>query len=185
MYLNLLQQSKDARSLIGFNYYSSDSEFYCGYVLDFNEDFVIIQHFSKYGISDGVLMHKLSDVRYFESETVYLDGMKELIKNNSEIMVQTYEYTSDGLPIENYTQLLEKFIGDKNHLIKIELLNENVYFGFIEWCEDESFAIMNIDSDGIIIGKAIFRMEDLRLYWIDDLECRRRKILYWSKYHYR
>lgn len=51
------------------------------------------------------------------------------------------------------------------------------HFGLVEWCDEENFAIKNIDSDGTISGKAIFKFEDLKLYWIDDLECRKRSLL--------
>jgi hypothetical protein len=181
MILDIIQKSKETKNLIGFNYYGSDSGFYCGYVLEYNEDFAIIQHFSKFGVSDGILVHKISDIKYFETETVYLKGIQLFIKSQNEIQKQTYSLRKNKDILESFSTLFESFIGNKEYLIKFELTDDEIYFGFIEWCDENCFSIINIDNDGLIIGKAIFKFVDLKLYWIDDLECRKRKILYTSK----
>ena len=78
MILDIILKSKETKTLIGFNFYGSDNGFYCGYVLEFNDEFVIIQHFSKFGINDGILVHKLSDIKYFETETDYVQILVEI-----------------------------------------------------------------------------------------------------------
>ena len=75
MVLDIIEKSKNQKTPVGFNFYSSDNGFYCGFVLNYNEDFVIIQHFTKFGLYDGLLVHKLTDIKYFETETVYLNGI--------------------------------------------------------------------------------------------------------------
>lgn len=178
---NLLQKSKETQTIIGFNFYGSDNGFYCGYVLDFNEDFVIIKHFTKFGLNDGFLVHKLSDIKYIESETNYLKGVKLLIQNQNTLTKETYNINESKSILENFITIFESLIGNKEQLIKFELTDEEIYFGFLEWCDESYFSIINIDNDGQIIGKAIFKFEDLKLYWVDDMECRKRKILFNSK----
>jgi hypothetical protein len=181
MILDILQKSKETKTLIGFNFYGSDNGFYCGFVLDYSEVFVIIQHYSKFGINDGILVHKLTDIKYFETETDYLNGIQLLIDKPNEILGQTFKLGSDKEYLDSFTSLFENFIGNKDYFIKFEMTDDEIYFGLIEWCDEDSFSIKNIDSAGIITGKAIFKFEDLKLYWIDDLECRKRKILYDKK----
>ena len=181
MILDIIENSKNKRTLIGFNFYSSRNGFYCGFVLDYTDDFVVIQHFTRFGFYDGLLAHKLSDIQYYETDTVYLNGIQLLINNNRKIVEQTYRLKNDKTRTTSFTNLFESFIADKNYLVKFELTDEEVYFGFVEWCDDYCFSIINIDSDGLVIGKAVFKFEDLKLYWIDDLECRKRKLLYDSK----
>ncbi len=181
MILDIILKSKETKILIGFNFYGSDNGFYCGYVLEFNDEFVIIQHFSKFGISDGILVHKLSDIQYFETETKYLNGIKQLIDSKDDVQKQSFLLKRNKETLDSFTNLFESFIGDKRYLIKFELNDDEIYFGFIEWCDENSFSIINIDNDGEIIGKAIFKFEDLKLYWVDDLECRKRQILHKAK----
>ena len=178
MILDIIQKSKETETLIGFNFYGSDSGFYCGFVIDYNEVFVIIQHYSKFGMSDGILVHKLVDIKYFETETDYLNGIQLIIDNPIEILKQTFKININNGYLDSFTNLFESFIGNKDYFIKFEMTDDEIYFGLIEWCDEESFSIKNIHSDGKVIGKSIFKFEDLKLYWIDDLECRKRKILY-------
>src|SRR4051794_28055629 len=124
---SILQESKKNRSLIGLNYYGS-SGFYCGYVLDFNNEFVIIQHFSKFGMQDGLLVHKLADIKYFEKDTEYLKGIKLLIQMGNSVQKQTYSLPSNKEITEGFLNLFESFIGNKEHLIKFELNDEELYF---------------------------------------------------------
>ncbi len=175
---NLLQKSKETQRLIGFNLYGSDNGFYCGYVLDFNEEFVIIKHFTKFGVNDGFLVHKLADIKCLESDTDYLNGVELFIRNQESLLKETFKIHDNKLILENFTTIFEGLIGNKEHLIKFELNDDDIYFGFLEWCDDTCFSIINIENDGQIIGKAIFKFEDLKLYWVDDLECRKRKMLF-------
>ena len=181
MIFNILQKSKESKSLIGFNFYGSDSGFYCGYVIDYNEDFLIIQHFTKFGVNDGVLVNELADVKYFETETDYLKGIQLLINVAIDTIKPTFELKNTKLYMENFTNLFESFIGNKDYFLKFEMNDDEIYFGFLEWCDEDTFLIKYMDSDGTLNGKAIFKFEDLKLYWIDDLECRRRKIIYKNK----
>ena len=181
MILDVLQKSKEKRTLIGINLYGSDNGFYCGYVMDYNDAFVILQHYTKFGLSDGILVHKLADIKYFETETDYLKGIQLLIDSPNEILKQTFKTNNSNEILDSFTNLFESFIGNKDYFVKFEMNDDEIYFGLIEWCDEESFSIINIDSDGAIIGKAIFKFEDLKLYWVDDLDCRKRKILYNKK----
>jgi hypothetical protein len=178
MILDIIQKSKETKILIGFNFYGSDNGFYCGFVIDYSEEFVIIQHYSKYGLNDGILVHKLEDIKYFETETNYLNAIQLLIDKPNEINRQTFLLTKNKVNLESFTSLFENFIGNKDYFIHFELNDDETYYGLIEWCNEDCFSIKNIDSDGSIIGKAIFKFEDLKLYWIDDLESRKRKILF-------
>ena len=176
----ILRESKEKKSLIGLNFYGSENGFFCGYVVDFNNDFIILQHYSKFGIPDGILVHKLDDVKYFEKDTEYIKGIKLLIENKEALLKQTFSLSKRKSNLESFSFLMESFIGNRDQLVKFELNSGDIFFGFIEWCDEASFAVITIDCDGLK-GKAIFKFEDIKLYWIDDLECRKRKIIYYKR----
>jgi hypothetical protein len=178
MILDLLEKSKETKGFIGLNFYGSDNGFYCGYVLEYNDEFIMLQHFSKFGFNDGILVHKIADVKYLESDTDYINGIKALTMNQNSILRQTYTLVEAEAKVEHFNNLFESFIGNKEYLIKFEVLDNDIYFGFIEWCDENSFSMINIDSDGSVLGKAIFKFEDLKVYWVDDLESRKRIFFY-------
>ena len=181
MILNLLNKSKTEKLLISLNLYGSDNGFYLGYVVDFSEEIVIIQHYNKFGLEDGLLTLNIADVKYFEIDTEYLKDIQFLISSKNRIQHQTLSVNDSDLAAESLTTLFEEFIGNKNYLIRFELMDEETYYGFLEWCDEDNFEILDIDSDGKIRGKLIFKFEDIKLYWLDDLDCRKRQILYKEK----
>lgn len=178
MILDILEKSKKENKIIGLNFYGTDEGFNCGYVLEYTDEFVILQHFSKFGTADGIVTLSLSDIKFVETDTAYLNGIELLIKRQKEILTQTFHLKSKNEFKNNFTSLFESFIGNKDFIIKFELDDDEVYFGFIEWCDEDYFSIINIDLDGAVIGKATFRFEDLKVYTVDDLECRKRKVLF-------
>lgn len=123
-----------------------------------------------------MLVKKISDIKYFETETDYINGINYLIENPKKLFTQTFKFTEDE--DSDFTSLFEDLIGNKSYMLKFEMNDEEIYFGFLEWCDEESFAVITIDVDGLVLGKAIFKFEDLKLYWIDDLECRKRTLFY-------
>ena len=173
----ILKESRKNKTLVGLNYYGNDSGFFCGYVIEFNADFVVLQHYSKFGMPDGILVHKLADIKYFEKDTEYLRGIKLLIKHQELIHKQTFSLANKKGSIESLFFMLESLIGDKDYLVKFELYDGEIHFGFVEWCDEESLSIIKVDPDGLT-GKALFKLEDVKLYWVDDLECRKRKVVY-------
>ncbi len=176
MFLDILEKSKSEKKLVELNCYGVAEGFYCGYVLAYNEEFVIVQHFTKFGIFDGILTLSLADIKFIESDTAYLKGIELLMNNQSLFLNQTFKLK--GKNEDSFTHLFESFIGNKDYLIKFELSDEDIYFGFIAWCDEDYFSVINIDSDGSVMGNATFKFEDLKMYAVDDLECRKRKMLY-------
>mgnify|MGYP001222923429 CR=1 FL=1 len=178
MILDILEKSKKENTLIGLNLYGTDEGFNWGSVLEYTDEYGILLHFSKFGTADGIVTLSLADIKFVETETTYLKGIELLITRQKEILAQTYHLKSKNDFKDGFTTLFESFIGNKDYLIKVELDDEEVYFGFIEWTDEDYFSIINIDLDGIVIGKATFRFEDLKCYTVDDLECRKRKVLF-------
>lgn len=131
MILDIIENAKKKKTLIGLNFYGSDNGFYCGYVLDYSEYFVIIQHFTKFGVYDGLLVHKLADIKYYETDTLYLNGIQMLIDNPKKVLEQTVPLKTTEKFAEEFTGLFEHFIGNKAYLVKFEMADDEIYVGFV------------------------------------------------------
>ena len=52
---------------------------------------MIIKHYTKHGLKDGILIHKTIDIKYYETDTEYLNGIKLIIKNQDSLLNQTFK----------------------------------------------------------------------------------------------
>jgi hypothetical protein len=183
MIQDILYNSKNNKSLIGFNLSNGDSTYYAGYVLDYTDEVLVLQNYTRFGIIDGVSVHILDDLKNFEVDTVYLNCLKYLIDNQLKMLSQMYEYTEPTIAKSELIQILEQYIANREVMLKFEMKDAHVYYGYLEWVDDLYFSINSIDVDGLLIGRNIFKHEELKLFWVDDLECRRRLMISKLKIH--
>ncbi len=55
-FYKILQHSKENQSIIAVYNDPEGDNFWAGYILDFNDEFFTMQHISKYGKKDGILI---------------------------------------------------------------------------------------------------------------------------------
>ena len=59
----LLKKSKESKELISIWQYNSDKASLVGYVVDFNDEFIIFNQFTKFGKPDASVILNLSSVK--------------------------------------------------------------------------------------------------------------------------
>ena len=67
----ILQESKDDKKIVGIRIYRDDEKFWCGYINDFNENLVLIQHFTEFGQTDGFVLEKIENIESIDSDDNY------------------------------------------------------------------------------------------------------------------
>jgi hypothetical protein len=82
----LLSHSKTTKTVIGIRKYNNEDEFYVGYIVDYNDTLIVLQHISKFGLEDGLLVEKIES---FEAEDDYIKSYQLLFKNANTIGKQT------------------------------------------------------------------------------------------------
>ena len=68
----ILKKSKENKEIIGIWKYNDDDGFWAGYVNDYNEELVTIQHFTKYGKSDGIIIERIENIKSVLNAVKYL-----------------------------------------------------------------------------------------------------------------
>ena len=177
----ILQESQDNKKIIDIRIYGHEDTFYSGYILAFNDEIFQIRHFTRYGMDDGIVIERIEGIENIEYNDTYCESQQHLAQKNEEIEksnLHNYIFDlSENWRFEN----LNKFV-DQKIIVSIEnSKNENIC-GFIIRVTEGGLIMNPIGKLGEDEGLSYFKLEDISSIQPDDLECRKRLILYnWKR----
>lgn len=180
--LDLLEKSKNHREIISIHTYSEELAFFCGYVIDCNEDYVVLQQFTRYGSNDGVAFIPLNDIQRLDYNNDYCNAMQCIIDYGEEIFKPGKISIKIGDSDNPFVDQLKNFQGDTETILTLYLDEDKKFKGYILEVEDEDFAIQCVDEMGEDLGVVLMKIHEVANISIDDLDNRRRNLLYkWRK----
>lgn len=179
---DILKQSIEEKKIYCFYEYSNSS-FYCGYVLSYNNDTIQIRHYDKFGQSDGSLNLSYSNIRRIAISGTYIDKIKYLIEHQDDL--RKLSDLSNFIPAptsEGFLPILKHCLNDRNLILNIETSKES-YIGFVEdIIGDSNLIFTEIDNDGNIFETALHKIDDVESISINDRQSLRFLLLYrWRK----
>lgn len=178
----IFEKSKLTKNLIGIWTYTDIDGFWSGYVTDYNDDFVQIRHFTKYGKSDGTIIERIDNIESIDFEDDYAKSLKYLIDNT--IDLDKEEELHQELPIgENWQfKYLNQHIGKTDRIIRITVKDDITYSGFIKKLDKESLVLHILGKLGEDEGFSMFKLNDISCVRVNDIENRKRLMLFnWKK----
>ncbi len=177
----ILERSKLNKELIGLWKYNDDEGFWCGYVIDYNENLVKIQHYTKYGKKDGIIIAQISDIQSVDFNDEYEKVMQCVIDYSNEL---EKEDETNILLIESEDwqfELLKQLEGNFDKITSLEI-NSSYFSGFIIEVSETDFIFHCVGKLGEDEGLVIYRIEDITGFRINDIDNRKRAMLYkWRK----
>lgn len=180
MSMSLLQHqlkiAKEQKKILSFIEYGSDTNFFCGYVLDYTLEMVTIQHLTKFGKDDGLIVQPLSAFVRIDFDDDYSLGMEHIIANSDKIYIPS-NFNIDFSSSDYYMNIFKYFCGNTEVILSFEIDND-FNSGYLVGYSEVDFSIRIIGKDGEDLGMSIFRIEDLTSIQIDDVDNRRRHLLY-------
>lgn len=179
-FYTVLNHSKETKSIIALFNEVAGNHFWAGYVLDFNDEFVTFQHVSKFGKLDGILVEPMYKIRRIDVDD-YCKCLNYLVQHQAEL--DTEQPINFSIPAdENWMyQLLDHLNGETDYISRIQLANETRFSGFITALSEEDFQMKCVGEEGTDEGTLYFQLDDVSSIRMNDLEARRRLMLY----HYR
>lgn len=179
---DVLQKSKEEKKIISVWKYNDDSGFFVGFVKDFNEEMIILQHFTKYGKMDGIIIERIEAIKSIDFDDDYSKSMQYLIENPNLLDQQDEINVNLNLNEEWQFEMLRQVEGDKNVVVSVEINRSDYYSGFILFVSETDFIINCLGKNGEEEGKVIYKLEDVTSLRVNDIEDRKRKLLYfWRK----
>lgn len=180
--LDLFEKSKNHREIITIHTYSEEKDFFCGYVIDCNEEFVIIQQFTPFGSNNGVAFIPINDIQRVDYNNDYCNAMQCMIDYGEAIFKPgkiSIKISDSETP---FVEQLKNFVGDTETILTLYCDEERKYKGYILEVEEEDFAMQCVDEMGEDLGIVLMRIHEIANISIDDLDNRRRSLLYkWRK----
>lgn len=174
----IFKKSKAEQELIGITLYG-ESEFWCGIVEDYNDEFLQLRHFTKYGVLDGVAVEKISQIERIDIQDEYLKAMKIVIERREELekgSIKTRVF--EELNEDNWQFVcLKPYENDIDVLASIQINDDSFYQGYVVQINDEHLKFEIIGNSGESEGICLFKIEDISSVKINDLECRRKIML--------
>jgi len=177
----ILSNSKQNKSIIGVRKYSDGEDIYIGYIVDYNETLIVLQHITKYGLEDGLIVEMIENIESFETGGEYTSAYQHLLTNHKEIKEQTVKTLKleEG---QNWQYHLLTSMFDIIKIITVELNNNTFTHGFIVDFDETYVHLNQIDHVGKDEGTIIYKINDIVSLTIDRLESRKRLALYkWRK----
>lgn len=174
----ILEKSKSEEQLIGVTLYG-ETGFWCGIVEDYNNEFIQLKHFTKYGELDGVIIEKISQIERIDIEDDYLKSMKVIIKRKEELQTKPLKSRIfEELNEDNWQFVcLKPYEKEQNILVSIQINSDNFYQGYVIEVNDEFLKYEIIGNAGESEGLSLFKLDDVTSVKIHDLECKRKFIL--------
>ncbi len=177
-----LEKSKQNKELLSFTVYKDDSKFWCGYVVDYSEDFVAIQHFTKFGKMDGIIAHPIEHFERIDFNDDYIKAMECVIDYSDQIYKPHKMNLIFSQGESFYYSVLKQFTGNKEVIASFEISNDDYYSGYIIEVSELDFVINCVGKNGEDLGMSLFKIEDITSIQLDDVDNRRRNILFkWRK----
>ena len=178
----ILERSKLNKELIGIWKYNDDESFLCGYVIDYNETLVKMQHYTRYGKPDGIIISQIANIKNIDFDDEYAKAMQVVIDYSKEIEKEE----NLNLPLsesENWDfEIIKKLEGNLNIVTSVEISNSEYYSGFIIEVSESDFVLRCVGKMGEDEGLVIYKTEDVTGFRINDIDNRRRCLLYkWRK----
>jgi hypothetical protein len=182
IFTKILERSKLNNELISLWKYNDEDKFWCGVVLDYNDTLVKIQHYNKFGKPDGVIVAQIASIQNLDFDDDYAKAMQVVIDYSKEIEKEEAVPFS-FLQTENWQyEVIKSLEGNFEIISSFEVNNSNYYSGFIVEVSETDFILNCVGKMGEDEGFVIYRMEDITGFQINDIENRRRCLLYkWRK----
>jgi len=178
----ILERSKLNKELIGLWKYDDEDSFWCGYVIDYNESLVKIQHFTKYGKPDGIIISQISSIQSIDFDDDYAKAMQVVIDYAN--IIEKEDIIDFPLSEEkNWDyEFIKHLEGNYNTLTSVEINNSSYYSGFIVEVSATDFVLKCIGKMGEDEGSVIYKIEEVTGLKINEIDNRKRSLLYkWRK----
>jgi len=179
MFYEILETAKKTNKIIGLSLYG-EVGFYSGKVLEYSNETIKLQQFTKYGQADGVTLQPISEIERIDFDDNFTNAVEFLAENQAALHKSNYtnKFYTD-IDDENWqNQVLDLYVKERKVLLSIQINTDDCYQGFIEAKNDITFSFRCVGNLGEDKGLAFFKIEDITNIKIDDFECRKRLLLY-------
>ena len=178
----ILEKSKSERKFIGIWTYDDSDGFWSGVVKDFNKEFVFIEHYTKYGKLDGIVVEKIENIQTIDFNDGYSELMEYLIEHSHLLDSQSDIDIEIPKTKDWQFEILKKYVGNNEVVVRIQLEDDMTYTGLVSKCDEEATVLNCIGSEGHDEFLTLYKNDDIQMIRVNDIEARKRLLVFnWRK----
>ncbi len=175
----IFKKSKKTKKIIGIYERNIQYDDFCvGYVIDFNENFLVIQHVTKLGIKDGIHIKEILTIEKVETESEYIRTC-QLLFDNPELLPKQI---TNRVKLSSNDSWQYHFFTDNScigELIAFSLKGDDLFnFGFLIDFDEDNFIVHLIGQAGESQETNTYHIIDINSLALDTLTCRKRNCLF-------
>ena len=182
IFQSTLERSRENHEIISIWQYNSDKNSLVGYVTEISEEHITLKHYTVYGKCDGLIAIKISNIKTIDFNDDYTKVLECVIQYSS-----IFDKPSDfqlNIGFSNNWQFdaLHKLVTSENQVASFEINGSEYFTGLVTEISEQDFILNCIGKNGEDCGNAVYRIEDVSEIRVNDLDNRRRLLLYnWRK----
>jgi hypothetical protein len=177
----VLEKSKKYKEIIGIWKYNDDDGFWAGYVKEYTEELVTIQHFTKYGKSDGIIVERIDNIQSIDFDDDYAKAMQCLV-DYSTVLDKDENFKLELNDNQDWQIEILKQLEGTDQIVRLEINGSDYFSGFITKLSASDLVLYCVGKMGENEGTVIYRIEDVTAVRVNDIENRKRAMLYkWRK----
>ena len=179
---SILQKSKDNKEIISIWQYNNDKGSIVGYITEINDEYIGFRHFTRFGKQDGIIFIRVSNIKNIDFNDDYTKVMECLIQYSDIIdKPSTFHIDLNQSGYWQYNALLQLY-NAKTEMASIEINGNEFFSGFVKDISEDDFILNCVAKNGEDLGTSIFKIEDVTEIRVNDIDDRRRLLLYkWRK----
>jgi hypothetical protein len=178
----ILEQSKLNKELLGLWKYNDDEGFWLGHIIDFNENLITIQHFTNYGKKDGIIIVQYQDIKSVDFNDDYSKAMQCVIDYSEQLDKEDETILNISDSESWQLEILQQMEGNYEKVISVEINGSDYFSGFIQEVSEYDFILHCVGKLGEDEGTVIYKIEDVTGFKINDIDNRKRAMLFkWRK----
>lgn len=179
---SILEKSKETKEIISIWQYNGDKSSIVGYVTEISEEYIGFRHFTRFGKQDGVMFIKLANVKNIDFNDDYTKVMECLIQYSDIIdKPSDFNINLNQSDYWQYNAILQLYKA-KEQIASFEINGNEFFTGFVKEHSEEDFILNCVGKNGEDLGTSLFKIEDVTEIRVNDIDDRRRLLLYkWRK----
>lgn len=182
MIKELLKESKQNKKIINIWNYDDDDSFWSGYVEEYNDELVYIKHYTKYGKPDGIVIERIENIKTIDFDNNYTRLMEYLIDNHDQLEIENSEIIQNPKTDNWKFEIIKPLVGDPNTILRIIMDDDDAFVGLVSKVDESHIMLNCIDSEGTNEFFTIYKLDDIKSIRINDLDSRKRLLLFKWKY---
>ncbi len=179
---SILQKSKENKEIISIWQYNSDKGSLVGYITEINEEYIGFRHYTRFGKPDGIIFIRLQNIKNVDFNDDYIKVMECLIEY-SDIIDKPSNFAIHLNQSENWQfSAVLQLHNAQDQMASFEINGNEFFSGFVKDLSNEDFILNCVAKNGEDLGTSLFKIEDITEVRVNDIDDRRRLLLYnWRK----